>query len=83
MTLTDWLLVAIAFLQLIIIYQGRQLVAALDDLTIAVGSLETASTTIINKINQLKSTPGVDPVQVEALVARINTAVANINAAAV
>lgn len=76
-----WLLGAIAVLQLISIIQGRFIVAAIDDLTTAVTGLESASAAIITKLNQLKST-GVDPTQVEALVARVNTATNNLNSAA-
>jgi hypothetical protein len=61
---------------------GYFIMAAIDDLTTAVTGLEAASTMIINKINALKSTPGVDPVQVEALVARVNTVISNLTAAA-
>lgn len=54
---------------------------ALTDLTNAVAGLETASGLVINKINALKTTPGVDPVKVEDLVARVNTVTSNLNAA--
>lgn len=54
---------------------------ALADLTTAVAGLEAASVLVITKINTLKSTPGVDPTVVESLVARVNTAVNNLNAA--
>jgi hypothetical protein len=78
----ELILIAVAVLQLVQILQGRSIVAAIDDLTTAVTNLEAASTTIINKINQLKATPGVDPVAVETLVGRVNTVTANLTAAA-
>jgi hypothetical protein len=80
-TVTDWLLVAVALLLLGQILQGRQIVAAIDDLTTAVTNLEASSTAVVNKINQLKAS-GVDPVAVEALVARVNTVSTNLTAAA-
>ena len=66
---------------LLLIYLGGIFMAALDDLTASVTSLEAATTEAVNKVNQLKATPGVDPAQVEALVARINTVVSNLKAA--
>jgi len=76
-----YILIAIVLLQLASIIQGRQIVAAIDDLTNAVTGLEAASTTVVNKINQLKATPGVDPTAVESLVARVNTVTTNLTAA--
>jgi hypothetical protein len=55
--------------------------AAIDDLTTAVTSLESSSAAAVTKITTLKATPGVDPIQVEALVARVNTVISNLNAA--
>ena len=71
----------IAILLLILIYGGYRMADALADLTTAVGNLEAATTAVVNKINQLKSTPGVDPTQVETLVARVNTVASNLTAA--
>ena len=76
-----WAIVAVALLQLAQILQGRQIVAAIDDLTLAVTNLEAASAAVVTKINTLKAS-GVDPAVVETLVGRINTATTNLNTAA-
>jgi len=77
------LLIIIALLLLTISILQRRTMDALADLTTAVTALESAVTNAVAKINTLKATPGVDPTQVETLVARVNTAVANLNAAIV
>jgi hypothetical protein len=77
----DLILILIALLLLTIIILQRRTMSAIDDLTTAVTALESAVTNAVNKINTLKATPGVDPTQVETLVARVNTAVSNLQAA--
>ena len=77
----EYTLLGLAILTLALIMQGRAIVAAIDDLTAAVSGLETASAAVVTKINTLKAVPGIDPAQVETLVARVNTVTNNLNQA--
>ena len=54
--------------------------SALDDMTAAVTGLETASASAVTEINTLKSSD--NETALEALVGRVNTVTANLNAAA-
>lgn len=81
MTAQDLALVFLGALLVVQLLIWRILMAVIDDLTNAVTALETAATTAVTKITTLKATPGVDPVQVEALVARVNTVTSNLTAA--
>lgn len=79
--MTYWQGWIIITLLLILAYGEYLIMAAIDDLTTAVTNLEAASSAVVQKITTLKAS-GVDPVAVEALVARVNTVTTNLNTAA-
>lgn len=57
------------------------IMATVDDVANSVTQLEQAVTAAVSKVNQMKSTPGIDPVQLDTLKSRIDAAVSSLTAA--